>query len=206
MSKKKFYVVWKGPVPGIYDDWNMCKNQLAGFKGALYKGFPDRESAEKAFEMGYENFVNASGIDKILKKTVVQPIGQSIAVDAACSGNPGKMEYRGVFVETGTELFKSPLFEIGTNNIGEFLAIVHCLAWQQQKRIAYPIYSDSVNAINWIKVKKARTKLPLTPKTTSLFDVIHRAENWLANNKIHVNILKWDTENWGEIPADFGRK
>ncbi|MDR0970167.1 MAG: ribonuclease H family protein [Lentimicrobiaceae bacterium] len=205
MSKKKFYVIWKGPV-GIYDDWNVCKNQLTGFKGALYKGFPDRESAEKAYAMGYETFVKASGIDKILKKSVVQPIGQSIAVDAACSGNPGKMEYRGVFVETGTELFKSPLFDVGTNNIGEFLAIVHCLAWQQQKKIAYPIYSDSVNAISWIKAKKARTKLPMTPKTASLFDIIHRAENWLINNQIQVDILKWDTENWGEIPADFGRK
>lgn len=206
MAKNKFYVVWKGLVPGVYDNWETCKKQIFGVEGALYKGFPDFVSADNAYKMGYGKFFNATGIDKILNKTVEQPIGQSIAVDAACSGNPGKMEYRGVFVETGTELFKSKSYEQGTNNIGEFLAIVHCLAWQQNKRIAYPIYSDSVNAISWIQQKKTKTKLPETEKNKELFDVIRRAEKWLATHAIHVEINKWDTKNWGEIPADFNRK
>ena len=130
----------------------------------------------------------------------------SIAVDAACSGNPGKMEYRGVFVDTGTEVFKSPVFEGGTNNIGEFLAIVHCLAWQQKNKLNYPIYSDSVNGQKWVSQGLCRTKLVKNEKNKYLFEVIARAEKWLHDNTFRVPIHKWRTEIWGEIPADFGRK
>ncbi len=206
MAKNKFYVVWYGLKPGVYSSWDACKKQVEGVQGARYKGFPDRMKAERALEMGYEQFKNATGIDKISTKSGTRPIEQSIAVDAACSGNPGKMEYRGVFTLTGTEIFRSKVYEQGTNNIGEFLAIVHCLAWQQNNKTNYPVYSDSRNAIAWVKAGKAKTKLDRTAQTASLFEVISRAENWLKNNKIHVPILKWETTEWGEIPADFGRK
>ena len=49
------------------------------------------------------------------------------AVDAACSGNPGPMEYQAIDLATGAQVFHfGPMH--GTNNIGEFLAIVHALA------------------------------------------------------------------------------
>lgn len=207
MTKDKYYVVWRGRHIGVYDNWELCKVQVEGFKGAKYKSYTDRTNAEDAFKIGYEasqnkmsvNYDNSSG-------TVEKPIGKSIAVDASCSGNPGKIEYQGVFVETGTLLFKSPAFEGGTNNIGEFLAIVHCLAWQQKKRISYPIYSDSVNGQIWVKNGICKTKLVENAKNKALFDVIHRAEKWLKENDFRVPIYKWKTEIWGEIPADFGRK
>ena len=148
----------------------------------------------------------------VLSQAKEEPVSPAIAVDAACSGNPGKMEYQGVFVDFGTQpattvqLFKSPVFENGTNNIGEFLAIVHALAWQKQKKVSYPIYSDSVNAQIWIKQKKCKTKLQPNAKNEYLFELIARAEKWLNENAIEVPILKWKTEIWGEIPADFGRK
>ena len=64
------------------------------------------------------------------------------AVDAACSGNPGPMEYRGIDLATGAVVFHyGPVH--GTNNIGEFLAIVHALALMEQKGIRKTIYSDS---------------------------------------------------------------
>jgi ribonuclease HI len=69
-----------------------------------------------------------------------------------------------------------------------------------------PIYSDSANAISWIKQKKCKTKLPRTAETEELFQIIERAENWLKNNKFSNRIIKWETKEWGEIPADFGRK
>lgn len=94
----------------------------------------------------------------------------------------------------------------GTNNIGEFLAIVHGLALLKQKGFDMPIYSDSVNAINWIKQKKCKTKLPRDAKTEELFRLIERAEKWLCENTYTTRILKWETKQWGEIPADFGRK
>ena len=54
------------------------------------------------------------------------------AVDAGCSGNPGPMEYRGVDMRTGKQIFHFGPIQ-GTNNIGEFLAIVHALALMEQR-------------------------------------------------------------------------
>ncbi len=218
--KNKFYVVWKGRNPGIYEHWDACKQEIESFAGALYKGFPDRASAEAAFAKGFTGFEHAKAAAQPNPQTaVVKPVTPSIAVDAACSGNPGKMEYQGVFVDFGTEpptttpLFKSKVFENGTNNIGEFLALVHALAWQKQKHTTYPIYSDSVNAQKWVREKKCRTKLQPNEKNTYLFELVERAENWLRENdgwikenSATIPVLKWKTEIWGEIPADFGRK
>lgn len=52
-----------------------------------------------------------------------------------------------------------------------------------------PIYSDSVNAISWIKQKKCKTKLPREPKTEELFKLIERAEKWLRENTYTTKIL-----------------
>lgn len=220
MAKKKWYVVWQGRTPGVYDRWEDCKQEIEGFPGALYKGFEDKNAAEQAFIQGFTGFDHLPADHAVsLKDASEKPISPAIAVDAACSGNPGKMEYQGVFVDCGTDpittadLFKSPLFEEGTNNIGEFLAIVHALAWQKKKHLQYPIYSDSVNGQKWIREKKCKTKLQPNPKNAYLFEVIQRAENWLVENDLWlkenasvIRILKWKTEIWGEIPADFGRK
>ena len=206
MAKGKFYVVWNGRNVGVYSDWDSCKMQIEGFKGAQYKSFPDRASAEDAFRNGYEASQKSIANSQQPTANSQQPIGQSIAVDAACSGNPGKVEYQGVFVETKTHLFKSPVFEGGTNNIGEFLAIVHCLAWQQKKKISFPIYSDSLNAQKWVREGVCKTKLVENEKNKYLFEVIRRAEKWLKENSFRVPIYKWRTDIWGEIPADFGRK
>lgn len=127
------------------------------------------------------------------------------AVDAACSGNPGPMEYKGVDLATGEVIFHyGPIH--GTNNIGEFLAIVHALALMQQKGISKTIYSDSYNAIVWVNKKKCKTTLERNPKNDELYNVILRAENWLKTHKITVPIIQWQTRQWGDIPADFGRK
>lgn len=218
--KNKYYVVWKGRTPGIYSNWEACKKEVENFPGALYKGFPTKESAEAAYVKGFCGFENVTNAAKPNPMTSTEkPFSPAIAVDAACSGNPGKMEYQGVFVDFGTEpattttLFKSPVFENGTNNIGEFLAIVHALAWQKQKRTQYPIYSDSVNAQKWVRGKKCKTKLQPNEKNAYLFELVERAEKWLRENgdwmrenATSIPVIKWKTEIWGEIPADYGRK
>ncbi len=216
----KHYVVWKGRTPGVYASWEACKHEVEGFQGALYKAFPDKASAEAAFAKGFTGFSHTTEVAKPNPMAAsVKPLSPAIAVDAACAGNPGKMEYQMVFVDFGTDpptnasLYKSPVFEHGTNNIGEFLAIVHALAWQKQKHTLYPIYSDSVNAQKWVREKKCRTKLQPNPKNEKLFDLVTRAEHWLrendewmTENSKSVPVLKWKTEIWGEIPADYGRK
>lgn len=212
MSKKKrnFYVVWNGVVPGVYEDWDDCRKQTQGYDGALYKAFSSREDAEEAFLENPWKYVGKNAEQK--KKTTASPannvniIQDSIAVDAACSGNPGLMEYRGVYILTGEEIFHQGPFEEGTNNIGEFLALVHGMAFLKQKNRKLPIYSDSATGIKWIKSGKAKTKLEKTPRNEYIFELIERAEKWLAQNGVSAQIIKWETDQWGEIPADFGRK
>ena len=154
-SKNKYYVVWNGVNPGIYETWNECQLQIKGFKGAAYKGFETREEAERAYSEGYATGRNAS-LKGTAPRQIPQELSDAVAVDASCLGNPGKMEYRGVWVADGSPIFKAGPFEDGTNNIGEFLAIVHALAWMEQQGVRFTICSDSRNAILWIKKKKCK--------------------------------------------------
>ena len=203
MSKNKFYVVWVGANPGIYDRWEDCKKQVETFEGAKYKGFAEKEEAEEAFQSSYFDYI---GKKPKLTKNNPNIICDSIAVDAACSGNPGPMEYRGVYVKTNTEIFRIGPYPGGTNNIGEFLAIVHALALQKNNNKNLPVYSDSINALLWVKNKKCKTKVAHTEQNNAVFDLIARAEKWLSENTYTNLLLKWQTDEWGEIPADFGRK
>ena len=207
-KKKKYYVVWEGVNPGVYDSWADCQLQIKGFPGAKYKAFKTEDAAKKAFVGDYDSFIEKKAGGKPilhLEDFKDEIIWDSIAVDAACSGNPGVMEYQGVDTKTGMRFFHKK-FDLGTNNIGEFLALVHGLAWLKQKGMDQPIYTDSKIAMGWIKAKTCRSKLVKNEKTKTLHQVIARAETWLKENTFPNKILKWDTERWGEIPADFGRK
>lgn len=210
MKRSKYYVVWNGYAPGVYDSWEECQLQIKGYKDAKYKSYPTEEAAIRAYRGETSEHLDIiNGLAKALRDGASEEkpyLTESIAVDAACSGNPGKMEYRGVYIRTGVEIFKVGPYEQGTNNIGEFLAIVHALALLKQNNSSLPIYSDSANAITWVKHKKCNTKLEQTAINKPLFDLISRAENWLRNNTYTNRIYKWETKLWGEIPADFGRK
>ena len=201
--KQKYYVVWKGVQPGIYSNWTVCKLQIQGYEGAIYKSFDSLKEAEEAMN---ESPWNHIGSNTKKHKAPAPYQLMSLAVDAACSGNPGNMEYRGVYVETGQELFHIGPMRQGTNNIGEFLALVHSLAYCKKNGCMMPVYSDSHTAILWVQQKKCKTKLERTPVSEPIFNLIERAEKWLRENSYATRILKWDTAEWGEIPADFGRK
>jgi ribonuclease HI len=205
-NKGKFYVVWVGHHPGVYTDWAKCKAQIEGVDGAKYKSFPNKSEADAAFQKDWKAFYKQVGHQAKPSKTSPRPTGNFMAVDAACSGNPGMMEYRGVFGDPSKEIFHQGPYPEGTNNIGEFLAIVHALALQVSKNSNYPIYSDSMNALAWVKKKKCNTKLAQTAANEPIFDLIDRAENWLATHTWNIPLYKWETASWGEIPADFGRK
>ena len=210
-KQKKFYVVWKGRETGIFDNWNDCKAQVDGFAGAEYKSFLSKSLAQAAFAEDYtdykgKDFSKVQALSAAELQRIGAPVLRSYAVDAACSGVPGPVEYRGVDTQTGVEVFRRGPFPDGTNNIGEFLAIVHALALCQQKKSKRPIYSDSKIAINWVKSKACRTKQQPTNRNQDLFALIIRAETWLAENACANPIYKWETKAWGEIPADFGRK
>ncbi|HJR81498.1 MAG TPA: ribonuclease H family protein [Anaerolineales bacterium] len=207
MAKHKYYVVWKGRKTGIFTSWAEAEKQVKGFQGAEYKAFGTQKEAESAFRSGYEGYKGKPSSLGKWKEASIKPVLPSICVDAACSGSPGKLEYRGVFTESADEFFRVGPFPDGTNNVGEFLAIVHALTWMAKNESQLPVYSDSQNAISWVYTGKCRTSLKHTARNAPLFVMIRSAENWLAENELRDDaVLKWDTEQWGENPADFGRK
>jgi ribonuclease HI len=206
MAKEKFYVVWKGRKRGVYSSWKECSAQVNGYTGAEYMAFESRALAGQAFRGSYAQYRNGQSRAARLSRSGGGPAPDAIAVDAACSGNPGPVEYRGVHVGAGREVFRQGPVAIGTNNIGEFLAIVRALAYLQKQGADWPVYSDSVQAIRWVREKRCKTNLARTNGSREVFALITRAETWLRENAFTNDVLKWKTEDWGESPADFGRK
>lgn len=210
MSKQKYYVVWHGRETGVFDSWELCKKQVDGFQGAKYKSFETKLLAEQAFSQSSSEFIGKEkkkpGLTDEQKKKYGIPIQKSIAVDGACNARTGVAEYRGVFTYSTEEIFRMGPFDDGTNNIMEFLAIVHGLGYCKERGLSLPIYSDSRTAIAWVRKKEVKTLQPLTDKNRQLFNLIDRALRWLNVNDYPNEILKWETKVWGEIPADFGRK
>ena len=202
MAKQKYYVVWVGRQPGIYSSWADCAEQVNGFSGAKYKAFEQKAQAREAFQLGWEQFIGQSRPLSLPPEVVAD----SISVDAACDGSPGRLEYRGVHTKTGQELFHVGPIDNGTNNLGEFLAIVHALAMLRKQGKTTPIYSDSRTALSWVRQKVVRSKLPRTDATAEVWALADRALAWLENNDYSNELLDWKTDEWGEIRADFGRK
>ena len=219
-QKAKFYVVWQGRETGIYDSWAACEAQVKGV-AAKYKGFATRAEAEAAFAANPEEYISTSHSSRCERPIATKVASNTppllggaggglilpaLAVDAACSGNPGLMEFRGVIADTGTQVFHRGPYVEGTNNIGEFLAIVLGLAYLKINNLPWALYSDSKTAISWVRQKQCKTKLEWNAKNQDLLLAVRAAEKWLHENTWTTPIYKWETEHWGEIPADFGRK
>lgn len=211
--KRKFYVVWNGYATGVFDSWEECQLQVTGYPGAKYKSFDSQEEAVAAYRGDPSDQLD------IIKKIATHsaPVVNyaafpeirldAIAVDAACSRNPGPVEYQGVWVATGERAFHVGPLEGGTNNIGEFLALIHALAlFQRMGRTDIPIYSDSRTAMSWLRNRQVKTTLRPDASNARVREILTRAIAWMDANQVKNPVLKWETERWGEIPADFGRK
>jgi len=215
MAKQKYYVVWVGRKSGIFTTWPECQEQVNKYFEAKYKSFSSREEAERALSDGWEMYWGQKSVDKkpvteqsgLFGKDVTADIDMdSICVDVGCSGNPGIVEYKGVDTKTGEVLFYHGPIQKGTNNLGEFIAIVHGLAYLKKKGSNKTVYSDSKTALSWLKKKQVGSNLERDHTTKEIWDLTDRAVKWLQSNTFENKVLKWLTESWGEIKADFGRK
>lgn len=218
MASNKFYVVFRGHNPGVYDNWDEVKEQTVGFPGALYKGFSSSEAATEAYRKytGTEDRNELMNLISMASKNTrslqdswkdnPEIDRDAWAVDASCLGNPGKMEYRCINLKTGKVEFQMGPFEDATNNIGEYLALVHAMALMAKRGEYHNIYSDSRTAQSWIRNKKIKTSLQQTPRNAKVFELLARASVWVNTHSFPGKIIKWQTERWGEIPADYGRK
>lgn len=210
-SKRKYYVVWEGRISGVYDNWQSCKEQIDQYQGAKYKGFPSKLEADKAFREGYAQFYKNNPAARKSQTSAFggtsdAPILNSLSVDAAWNTVSKAMEYQGVYTASKELIFKKGPYAGASNNIGEFLALVHGLALLKKQNSPIPIYSDSITAIAWVRDKKHKSVILPTEQNEEIFEMLQRAELWLLNNSFTTKILKWNTKEWGEIPADFGRK
>lgn len=214
----KYYVVFKGFNPGVYDNWDEVKEQTHGFPGAAYKGYATSEEAAEAYRK-YTGLEDRDELFRLISLSTENEEGKPVvagenpeidsdawAVDASCLKNPGRMEYRGVDLKTGKVIFHQGPFEDATNNIGEYLAIVHAMALMAQRGEYHNIYSDSKTAMSWVRRKKNNSKLSPTARNAKIFEYLQRADRWLQTHNYPGKLRKWETERWGEIPADFGRK
>ncbi len=214
-KKQKRYVVWEGKKTGIFSSWEECEAMVKGFSGAKYKSFESVALAQQALaEWSEKHYSTASwwvwwskNKKKLSWETDDLPFEKkSIAVDAACSGNPWIMEYQGIDLQSWKQIFHKK-FNTWTNNIWEFLALVHALGYLEEKKLDdIFIYTDSKIAMRWVAQKKCKTQADVSE---DLQEVITRAEMWLKNNysaQQEKKILKRKTSEWWEIPADFWRK
>jgi len=213
MAKTKHYVVWVGRKPGVYASWGECKEQIDHYDEAKYKSYESRAAAEQAYLEGWKKHwgsgKSSAGASKAKSASAdsTQEIDyDSISVDVGTSGNPGPVEYKGVDTRTGEVLFSVGPVRKGTNNLGEFLAIVHALAYLKQQGSRKTVYSDSVNALKWVREKSVSSTLVRDDTTLEIWDLVDRAVRWLKTNDYPNRVLKWQTKEWGEIKADYGRK
>ena len=117
---KRFYVVFNGRQPGVYDNIDDALDQVDDYPGASFKSFATAQEASEAFRRSSAR-QDSTDLGALLKQASdeTNPIERRTdyfafpeidlngwAVDASCLGNPGVMEYRGVELMSGREIFR----------------------------------------------------------------------------------------------------
>jgi ribonuclease HI len=202
----KWYVVWYGRVPGVYETWEACQAHIHNVRGAKYKSFLTYEAAVEAYAEGHEQHIGKRRKQSNIVLDAPPYIVPSLCVDVGTYGNPGRVMYRGVATHTGLVVFESPPIPYGTNNLGEFVAIVHGLAYIEKNGLDMPVYTDSVNARNWVRRREVRSTLERDTRAITMWTLVDRALQWLYTHRDHATVLQWDTKAWGQIKADYDRK
>ena len=173
---KKYYVVWQGLKPGIYDSWPQAQAQVKGRKDAQFMGFESFEQASQAYAQPYAKALaarnkasgkaNTSGKKSstnskatIKAKTKAAAIKNSADVniysDGACSPNPGKAG-TGIAIYYGDKLNSLwyGLFEPnGTNNSAELYGLLEAFKMAQhfvKQNLSVQVLSDSKYSIDCI--------------------------------------------------------
>lgn len=150
------------------------------------------------------------------RRTSVRGNPGELVVDCSKFGGSliGPTEWRGVlFSSIGLwqDVFHSPLYERGHNNLGEFLAIIDaCQRLERSELKCVTLWSDSKTALSWFRTGKIRTTIDVDGQCDLAFAAaVNDARKWLesANRpKWFAMMSRWDTSARGENPADFGRK
>jgi ribonuclease HI len=212
-KKQKWYTVWKGREVGVFSSREACKNAIHGFAWAQYKSYPSKLEAEAALQRLYTGEVTKKNSSSHANASLLQLVesniidNKSICVDAACSSNPWVLERRGVDTMSWSVLFHSDIHQLGTTNVGEWLALIDGMQWLvTNRKTSWTLYSDSRIALWRVSQSTIRTQLPRNMKTEALWRLVDNQLEWLQKNTTRFVLKKRKTSERWEIPADFGRK
>lgn len=159
MTKKKFYAVAVGRVPGIYTDWPAAEAQVKGFAGAKFKGFATRGEAEEWLHNPVYDRRSKEEKPAAEQRSADIEAGQTgIAVytDGGCINNPGPGGYGIVIVDGGMVRERSGGFRLTTNNRMELMACVVALQELSGTEDAVILHSDSSYVVNGMEKGWAR--------------------------------------------------
>ena len=177
---KKYYVVWKGSKPGIYDSWPAAKEQTEGRADAQFMGFPSKAEAQAAYQSTYTKALMRRSVNKTPSAhsshatKINTPMGNhlssnphgyngtadiNIYCDGACSPNPGKSGtgiaiYESINDKTQLTSLWYGLYQAnGTNNTAELNGLLKSFEIAQQyiaQNKKVQVLSDSKYSIDCI--------------------------------------------------------
>jgi ribonuclease HI len=141
-----FYAVRFGKIPGVYTCWNECRKQVIGYKGAIYKKFNNKESAEEFYNNKSKTYnikqpLRTLKRTKTIKKNIHKdPNALYIFTDGSSINNGSKNSTSGFGIyipepETMCLKISSKLPNGKTNNYAELKAILKALKILDRKDI-----------------------------------------------------------------------
>ncbi len=176
-SKKNFYTVFKGRIPGVYTRWSGeggAEEQVKGYPGAIFKGFGTRPEAEEYLRSGNKERYSTPKLSSELEgetraQAAVPQVSRPpldyqeeldagkvvVFTDGASTGNPGPGGYGVVLLQGEIRKELSGGFCCTTNNRMELLACIVALRELKQS-VPVVIYSDSRYVVNAVEKGWAR--------------------------------------------------
>lgn len=188
MAKKKIYAVRKGHKTGLFNTWAECQKATAGYSGAEFRGFTEKEEAMAFLNM--ETTKTVSG-DKSKEAAGVVEVPENMViayVDGSFEKSIGRYAFGCVLLTPdGQEIRESgsgsdPAGVAIRNVAGEMLGAMNAVKWAQEN--GYPaveIRYDYEGVEKWV-TGVWRAKTPLTSKYA-----VHMQE---AGKKIQISFCK----------------
>lgn len=187
--------------PGEYKEfhsWPACQAFVKGKNVPFGSGVTRDEALEKVAR-------SRAYIDKNGSKTTkaAAPVGapprEGICSDAGTHGNPGPCEYQ--VCDLKGKVLEHKKLGVHTNNYAELAGIGAMLQYAAINGIT-KCWTDSQIAIGWIASGRLG---PTVHERDVILRMVTEIQTILRKNP-KLELLKWHTKKWGEIPADFGRK
>lgn len=193
----KYYVVWRGHSPGIYENWNACKAQVKGFKYSYYRVFPTFKSANEAFGLSLTEFKRRQQF----KENTFNLRPNSIVVSSKYEEKNMETVFTAFKVGDPPEiLFRTAICGKSTHNIVQFLALAASIKYCYENGLKSPIYSDNPVALKWIRDRKINSQVIRSDRNQEVFDLVDEAIYWLNCNSYNNQLIEWDVEKHGYLP------